>query len=80
MRHTKIVATLGPASSDPAVLDALIGAGVDVIRLNFSHGTQSDHAARFHQVREAAARADRHVAILQALSGPKIRTGRLEGG
>jgi pyruvate kinase len=80
MRHTKIIATLGPASSDPAVLDALIGAGVDVLRLNFSHGTQADHAARFHEVRQAAERAHRHVAILQDLSGPKIRTGRLEGG
>ena len=80
MRHTKIVATLGPASRDPQVLDALIASGVDIFRLNFSHGTQSDHAALFHQVREAAKRADRHVAILQDLSGPKIRTGRLEGG
>lgn len=76
MRHTKIVATLGPASNDPS---ELITAGVDVFRLNFSHGSQSDHAARFHQVREAAARAKRQVAILQDLSGPKIRTGRLEG-
>ena len=80
VRHTKIIATVGPASSEPAVLDALVAAGVDIIRLNFSHGTQSDHAGRFHQVREAAKRADRHVAILQDLSGPKIRTGRLEGG
>ena len=80
MRHTKIVATLGPASREPQVLDALITAGVDIFRLNFSHGSQSDHAATFHQVREAAGRADRHVAILQDLSGPKIRTGRLEGG
>ena len=62
------------------MLDALIAAGADVMRLNFSHGTQADHAARFHQVREAAKRAGRHVAILQDLSGPKIRTGRLEGG
>jgi len=80
VRHTKIIATLGPASTEPAVLDALIAAGVDVMRLNFSHGTQSDHAGRFHQVREAAQRAGRHVAILQDLSGPKIRTGLLEGG
>jgi len=79
VRHTKIVATIGPASREPAVLNALI-AGVDVIRLNFSHGTQAEHAAMFHQVREAATRADRHVAILQDLSGPKIRTGRLDGG
>jgi pyruvate kinase len=80
VRHTKIVATVGPASRAPQVLDALIAEGVDIFRLNFSHGTQSDHAAVFHQVREAAARADRHVAILQDLSGPKIRTGRLDGG
>ena len=80
MRHTKIVATLGPASREPQVLDALIAAGVDIFRLNFSHGTQSEHAAMFHQVRQAAKRADRHVAILQDLSGPKIRTGRLVGG
>ena len=77
MRHTKIIATLGPASRTPDVLDALIAAGVEVFRLNFSHGTQTDHAALFHHVREAAARADRHVAVLQDLSGPKIRTGRL---
>ena len=80
MRHTKIIATVGPASRDPEVLDALIAAGVDVFRLNFSHGTQSDHAERFHALREAAKRADRQVAILQDLSGPKIRTGTLEGG
>jgi pyruvate kinase len=80
VRHTKIVATLGPASREPQVLDALIGAGVDIFRLNFSHGTQSDHAAVFHQVRAAARRAGRHVAILQDLSGPKIRTGRLADG
>ena len=80
MRHTKIVATLGPASREPEVLDALITAGVDIFRLNFSHGSQGEHAAMFHQVREAAKRAERNVAILQDLSGPKIRTGRLEGG
>src|SRR6188768_3012936 len=80
MRHTKIIATVGPASSDSPVLDALIAAGVDVMRLNFSHGTQSDHAAAFDRIRAAATRADRHVAILQDLSGPKIRTGRLDGG
>jgi pyruvate kinase len=80
MRHTKIIATVGPASADAAVLDALIAAGVDVMRLNFSHGSQSDHAAAFDRIRTAAKRADRHVAILQDLSGPKIRTGRLEDG
>lgn len=77
MRHTKIVATLGPASQDPA---PLLDAGVDVFRLNFSHGTQADHAGMFHRVREAARRAGRHIAVLQDLGGPKIRTGRLEGG
>jgi len=80
MRHTKIIATVGPASADSAVLDALIAAGVDVMRLNFSHGTQADHAGMFDRIRAAARRADRHVAVLQDLSGPKIRTGRLEGG
>jgi len=80
VRHTKIVATLGPASKGPAMLDALIAAGVDVFRLNFSHGTQSEHSTLFHEVREASKRANRHVAVLQDLSGPKIRTGRLEGG
>lgn len=80
MRRTKIVATLGPVSSTPHVLDALIAAGVDVFRLNFSHGTQDAHAATFHAVRAAAARGGREVAILQDLSGPKIRTGRLVGG
>ena len=79
-RHTKIVATLGPASSAPEVLDALVAGGVDVFRLNFSHGTHESHGRTFHAVREAAARAGRHVAILQDLSGPKIRTGRLRGG
>ena len=80
MTRTKIVATLGPASSAPATLDALIRAGVDVFRLNFSHGTHETHASTFAAVRDAARRAGRHVAILQDLSGPKIRTGSLPGG
>jgi pyruvate kinase len=79
-RHTKIIATLGPSSLAPPIIDALLAAGVDVFRLNFSHGTHDSHAAAFSAVRAAAARADRHVAILQDLSGPKIRTGALEGG
>jgi len=54
VRHTKIIATIGPASGEPRVVDQLIAAGVDIIRLNFSHGTQADHAAKFHMVREAA--------------------------
>jgi pyruvate kinase len=79
-RHTRIIATLGPASTVPDVLDALIAAGVDVFRLNFSHGTHESHGQTFRAVRAATARAGRHVAILQDLSGPKIRTGRLRGG
>lgn len=80
MRHTKIIATVGPASSSDAGLDALIAAGTDVVRLNFSHGTQETQAATYARVRAAAARAGRDVAILQDLGGPKIRTGRLQDG
>lgn len=80
MRHTKIVATLGPASDTDAALDGLIAAGVDVVRLNFSHGTREGHGAVFGRVRAAAERAGRDVAVLQDLSGPKIRIGALEGG
>lgn len=79
-RATKIVATVGPASSSRQVLEGLITAGVDVFRLNFSHGDHEGHAARIAQIRDASSRLGRHVAILQDLSGPKIRTGRLEGG
>ena len=78
-RFTKIVATVGPACSAPAVVEDLIAAGVDVFRLNFSHGSHEEHAERIKTVRAAAAKQGRHVAVLQDLSGPKIRTGRLEG-
>lgn len=80
MRHTKIIATLGPATSDRASIDALLRAGVDVFRINFSHGTHAEHAERFHHVREGAKALGRTVAVLQDLGGPKIRTGRLTGG
>ncbi len=80
MRKTKIVCTLGPASNTPEMLDRLIGAGLNVARLNFSHGTHEGHRETFNRVREAAARADQEVAILQDLQGPKIRVGLLEGG
>ncbi len=80
MRHTKIVATLGPASDSATALDDLVAAGVDVVRLNFSHGTHGTHRAVCARVREAADRAGRPIGVLQDLSGPKIRTGRLEGG
>jgi pyruvate kinase len=79
-RHTKIVATLGPASDNPEVVDELVLAGVDVFRLNFSHGTHESHARSAERIRAAARKADHSVAILQDLSGPKIRTGRLAGG
>src|SRR5216684_2336253 len=80
MRQTKIIATVGPASDSDAVLDALIAAGVDIVRLNFSHGTHETHAATYARVRSAAKRAKREIAILQDLGGPKIRTGPVEGG
>jgi pyruvate kinase len=79
-RLTRIIATLGPASNTDAGIDELIAAGADVFRLNFSHGTHADHAVLIQRVREAGERAGRHVAILQDLSGPKIRTGKLEDG
>ena len=80
-RHaTKIVATLGPASSDPALLEAMIRAGVNVVRLNFSHGKAQDHIDRARLVREAAARAGREVAIMADLQGPKIRVGKFVDG
>jgi len=79
MRHTKIIATVGPASDSETMLDALISAGVEIVRLNFSHGTHGSHGATFERVRGAASRAQREVAILQDLGGPKIRTGPLEG-
>lgn len=80
MRRTKIVATIGPASESPEGIAALIESGADVLRLNFSHSTHEKHAEVFRRVREAADRAGRHVAIMQDLSGPKIRTTRIEGG
>ncbi len=80
MRQTKIIATVGPASDSDDLLDALIAAGTDIVRLNFSHGTHETHGATFARVRNAAKRAGREIAILQDLGGPKIRTGSLEGG
>ena len=77
---TKIVATLGPASSDPAMLEAMIKAGVNVVRLNFSHGKAQDHVERAQLVREAAKRAGCVVAIMADLQGPKIRVGKFTDG
>jgi pyruvate kinase len=79
-RATKIVATLGPASSAPAVLEKMIQSGVNVMRLNFSHGTAQDHIDRAQMVREAARRAGCEVAIMADLQGPKIRVGKFAQG
>jgi pyruvate kinase len=79
-RQTKIVATLGPASSSPEVLERVIRAGVDVVRLNFSHGTAQDHIDRARLVREAAQHVGKSVAIMADLQGPKIRVGKFDGG
>jgi pyruvate kinase len=77
MRRTKIVATIGPASREPATLLRMVGAGMDVARLNYSHGTPDEHAETVRLVRDAAGRAGRPVAILQDLPGPKLRIGPL---
>ncbi len=80
MRRTKIVATLGPVSSDAATIRALMEAGLDVARLNFSHGTHDDHARVFQTVRQVARDLGRPVAVLADLQGPKIRVGPIAGG
>ncbi|HEX8035068.1 MAG TPA: pyruvate kinase [Ktedonobacterales bacterium] len=80
LRRTKIVCTLGPATQSEERIEALIRAGMDVARINFSHGTQEEHAATIASVRSVAERLDRPIAILQDLQGPKIRTGSLQGG
>jgi pyruvate kinase len=77
MRRTKIVATLGPASSSEAVLEQLMAAGATVFRLNFSHGSHEDHSRTFNLIRAIAKRRGEAVAILQDLSGPKIRTTKV---
>jgi len=79
-RATKIVATLGPASSTQDVLNRMLAAGVDVVRLNFSHGTAADHEERARLVRDAARSLGREVAIMADLQGPKIRIGKLANG
>jgi pyruvate kinase len=79
-RNTKIVATLGPACSDPAVLQRMLAAGVDVVRLNFSHGRASDHVEHARRVRECAKRLGREVAVMADLQGPKIRIGKFAEG
>jgi pyruvate kinase len=79
-RRTKIVCTLGPASSSPEAIRALVDAGMDVARLNFSHGSRDEHATACARVREASNATGRSVAVLIDLQGPKIRLGRFQGG
>jgi len=80
MRRAKIVATIGPASSDPDTLEKLLAHGVDVARLNFSHGLHEEHAQVLDRLRAASRHLGKAVAVLQDLQGPKIRTGPLEAG
>ena len=79
-RRTKIIATLGPSCSTPEVITRLFQAGADVFRLNFSHGTHEDHAARFNMIRDLEDRFDRPIGILADVQGPKLRVGRFGGG
>jgi pyruvate kinase len=79
-RRTKIVATVGPASNSPEILRQLLDAGVDVFRLNFSHGTADEHAENIQRIRDASREAEREVGILGDLPGPKLRLGELENG
>jgi pyruvate kinase len=79
-RHSKIVCTIGPASRSPRMIDRLFVAGMDVARLNFSHGTQEEHARDMALIRTASGKHQKPVAILADLQGPKIRTGALAGG
>ncbi|MBN2871337.1 MAG: pyruvate kinase, partial [Halothiobacillaceae bacterium] len=80
MRRTKIVATLGPATDKPGMIEAIVRAGVDVVRLNFSHGSAEDHRTRARLVREEAARQGRTIGVLGDLQGPKIRIDRFVEG
>lgn len=77
IRHAKIIATLGPSSQDEAVITRMIEAGMDVARLNFSHGTHADHAARIASLRKLSKEMGKPITILQDLQGPKIRVGTL---
>ena len=79
-RRTKIVATIGPASSSPEMIRQLISAGMDVARLNFSHGKYEDHEKVINALRQISDELNKPVTILQDLQGPKIRVGQLPGG
>lgn len=78
LKKTKIIATIGPASGSPPVIEGLIRAGMNIARLNFSHGTQEQHAGYIQNIRKVASRLNTPVAILQDLSGLRIRTGELK--
>ena len=80
MRRTKIVCTIGPASESREVLGRMMDAGMNVARLNFSHGSHAEHARKIALLREIADEKGLPIAILQDLAGPKIRTGEFEGG
>jgi pyruvate kinase len=80
MRKTKIVCTLGPASQSPEIIDALLVAGMDVARINMSHGTQAGHAQVIKRLRTASAKLGKHLSILLDLQGPKIRVGKMKDG
>lgn len=79
-RRAKIIATLGPASRDEATIRALIQAGMNIARINFSHGTHADHAASIERIRKIAAELRQPITIMQDLQGPKIRVGDIQGG
>src|SRR5882672_10666523 len=80
LRRTKIVATIGPATDDPAVLTEMVHEGLDVARLNASHGTREDHSRRLKLLREIELKADKSIGTLMDLGGPKIRIESFEGG
>lgn len=80
MRRTKIVCTLGPAVDDPAILAQLVHSGLDVARLNFSHGTYEEHEKRIKAIRQLSKETGKCLAILQDLCGPKIRVGSVADG
>jgi len=79
MRRTKIVATIGPSSGDERVLQRMIDAGMDVARLNFSHGTHADHERNFRLIRRLGKKAGKPIGVIGDLQGPKIRAGELKG-
>ena len=79
-RRTKIIATLGPASSTPEVIERLFRAGADVFRLNFSHGSHADHAERIAVIRALEKKVDRPIGILADVQGPKLRVGKFQAG